>query len=139
VTRLGRAGGAAALALAPASCGSPAADAPAPPAAADAMPAAMRGRWGLTADDCAPAPPRREGLIEVEATGMRFHESRARLREVAEIGPRRIVAAFEYRGEGRTWVLRERYDLMDGDRALVRRDAGRAPRLEADLYLRCPG
>lgn len=145
MTPLARAGAAAALILALASCGSdPAEERAAAPEqargepAAAVIPAAMRGRWGLAAADCAPGPPRPEGLIEVGASEIRFHESRARLARVAQSGPRHIVADFDYRGEGGTWVLRERFDLLPDGQALVRRDGGPAPRLEADLYRRCP-
>ena len=151
----------AALAFLLASCGSPAANEQAPPVdAAEAprepdapqpaanwaaaapgpaiIPAALRGRWGFTVADCRSGPPRPEGLLEIGAAELRFHESRARLARVAEIGPERIVAEFEYVGEGETRVLRESYHLMPGGRALVRRDASNAPRAESDLYRRCP-
>lgn len=101
------------------------------------FPAALRGRWGGSLEDCAAGHGATDGLLDVGAIELRFHESRARLAHVVESGPRHILADLDYDGEGETRTHRERFELMP-DGALVRRDAGGAPRTESFLYRRCP-
>jgi hypothetical protein len=74
--------------------------------------------------------------MQVGAAELRYGAVRARLESVVETGPRHIVADFDYGGGGGTAIHRDRLELMD-DGALVRRDAGGAPRTEAWLYRRC--
>ena len=46
------------------------------------MPTAMRGRWGLVELDCTGDPAAAKGLIAIDATGIKFYESRAEIAEV---------------------------------------------------------
>jgi hypothetical protein len=100
------------------------------------IPAALHGRWGISLEDCAAGGGRGDGLLEITANELRFHESRARLRSVAESAPNLIIADFDYQGEGETWSHRDMLELR-GDGTMVRRDAGGAPRAESWLYRRC--
>ncbi|HEX8193503.1 MAG TPA: hypothetical protein VF552_11465 [Allosphingosinicella sp.] len=102
------------------------------------MPPALRGRWGASLADCAAGRSATDSILDIAATELRFHESRARLGTVVEHGPRRIVADFVYEGEGETRTHREGFELLDNG-LLVRRDAGGAPRAEVFAYSRCEG
>jgi hypothetical protein len=135
------------LALLAAACGREPEQQPAPSdptaaapaeAAMTTMPPALRGRWGAGPGDCTAAPGATDGLLDIGETELRYHESRVRLGEVAEAGPRRIVADFVYQGEGETRTHREAFELLDNG-LLVRRDAGGAPRTESFTYRRCEG
>ena len=100
------------------------------------MPQALRGRWGASLSDCTAPRGATDGVLDIGASELRFHETRVRLGRVAQIGPRRIVADFEYEGEGVTRTHREAFELLDSG-LLVRRDAGGAPRAESFAYSRC--
>ena len=100
------------------------------------MPRALRGRWGASVADCAAGRGASDSLLDIGAAELRTHGSRARLGSVAESGPRRIVADFEYAGEGQPRTHREAFELLDSG-ILVRRDAGGAPRAESFTYSRC--
>jgi hypothetical protein len=71
------------------------------PASAE-FPPALRGRWGASLSDCAAGRGATDGLLDVDATELRFHESRAQLAHVVESGPRHILADLDYEGEGET-------------------------------------
>lgn len=100
------------------------------------IPAALHGRWGISLEDCAAGGGRGDGLLEISATLLRFHESQARVARVAESAPDLVIADFDYQGEGERWSSREMLELRDSN-TLVRRDAGGTPRTEAFLYRRC--
>ena len=140
-----------------ASCGEPAAvsnvaaneaEAPAPapaqanlsnaaaPAAA-AIPEPLRGRWGLTAEDCTSTRGDAKGLLEVTENGLRFYESRAALGRIAEQGPARIAADFDFEGEGMTWQRHVILETQDGGRTLSRRETGADAMTETLRYERC--
>jgi hypothetical protein len=100
------------------------------------IPVALHGRWGISLEDCAAGGARGDGLLEISSTGLRFHESLARVARVAESAPNLIIADFDYQGEGERWSNREMLELRDST-TLVRRDAGGTPRAEAFLYRKC--
>ncbi|MDE2563643.1 MAG: hypothetical protein KGL48_15475 [Sphingomonadales bacterium] len=81
------------------------------------IPAAMQGRWGLAAADCASAGA--EGLLEIGPMNLRFHESIARLMNVADESKTHIKGSFSWSGEGSDWDGAAALDLRDGGRTLV--------------------
>ncbi len=108
------------------------------PLAAD-IPAAVRGRWGLVPEDCTSTRGDAKGLMVVDATHLKFYESRAVLTSIKERSDSRLRAAFAFTGEGQNWALDITLDAQDGGRALVRRDYG-ADAMPGPLkYSRCPG
>jgi len=88
------------------------------------IPAALHGRWGLTAADCIPGRADNKGLMTVTAEGLRFYESRATLARVDERSMTRLMALFDFSGEGYTWQRGQILDLQDGGATLVRREYG---------------
>jgi hypothetical protein len=116
---------------------------PAPPAPipagtpVKAMPAAMQGRWGMTANDCDPARSDAKGLLVVGADSLGFYESRAMLREAAALGSDAVRATFAYRGEGMEWEAEDTFRLIQDGAVLVRRSTGAEPS-EPFEYRRCP-
>ncbi|OYW44045.1 MAG: hypothetical protein B7Z08_04060 [Sphingomonadales bacterium 32-68-7] len=95
------------------------------PSPADAIPAAMLGRWGLVAADCEPGRDDAKGLMTVEAAHLRFYESIGTLDDdIDELSATRIRADFDFTGEGMTWDREMTLELQDGGRTLVRQEYG---------------
>lgn len=113
--------------------------APSAPAAADtaAIPDAMTGRWGLVAADCDPARSDAKGLLEISPSGLTFYESRGSLRDIVESEPGRIVANFDFSGEGMNWQRRMVLDLQNAGATLIRREYGEDAALGPFKYQRC--
>ena len=72
-----------------------------PPTAA--IPAQYRGRWGLTANDCAPGRSDAKGLMTVGQNSIRFYESRASLQEQRPAIATSFSGVFSFEGEGQSW------------------------------------
>jgi hypothetical protein len=121
----------------PASTPAPPAPVPVPAGTPiEAMPAAMHGRWGMTANDCDPARSDAKGLLVVGADSLGFYESRATLRKAAALGPDAVRATFAYRGEGMEWEAEDTFRLIQDGAVLVRRSTGAEPS-EPFEYRRC--
>ena len=88
------------------------------------IPDAMTGRWGLVAADCDPGRSDAKGLLEISPKGLTFYESRGSLRDIVESEPGRIVANFDFSGEGMSWQRRMALDLQDNGATLIRREYG---------------
>lgn len=109
----------------------PAATALPPPSAAasfaaevpGSIPMALRGRWGLVPLDCTGDPAAAKGLIDVDATSIKFYESVAKLGKVKSGDDSAIDATFAFTGEGQEWALDVDLKIEDGQ--LVRKDTGR--------------
>lgn len=104
----------------------------------DAMPQGMRGRWGLVPLDCTGDPAAAKGLVAIGADSMKFYESVAKLGMIERVDPQTLVAAFEFSGEGHTWVLDVTLELSEDGQTLVRRDKGPDAMPEPLTYTRCP-
>lgn len=104
---------------------------------ASVIPEVLRGRWGLTAEDCTSTRGDAKGLLEIGDTQLRFYESRATLRTITEQSDSRIAAEFDFEGEGQTWQRLVILDSEDGGRTLNRREAG-ADAMDGTLtYRKC--
>ena len=121
-----------------------AASAPAAPAnsasprtEAQAIPAALRGRWGLDPADCRPGQADAEGLLAVGAQGLEFYESVAALEEVDERSATVLRARFAFSGEGMEWQRDLTLSLEGDGGTLVRREHGEDASPGAFRYTRC--
>lgn len=97
---------------------------PASDAGGKAIPAAIRGRWGLVAADCTSTKGDAKGLLTIDATNLRFYESHGELVRVRERAANRIVADYKFSGEGMEWDQRMLFDVRDDGKTLIRRDYG---------------
>ena len=68
------------------------------------IPKALQGRWALVPADCTSTRGDAKGLLIVGESGLRFFESRARVDRIeSNAPPNRLVASFDFTGEGMTW------------------------------------
>jgi len=117
----------------------------APPAAPEpgvgsgdrAIPATIRGRWALKAEDCAARPGTDLTALVIDAKTLRFFESAGDLARVRDRSANRIVADFRFSGEGETWDRLMLLGLSGGGKTLVRRDYGEGAAAEPMRYTRC--
>ena len=78
---------------------------PIPPeeAAAAAIPAQYRGRWGLVPADCTSTRGDAKGLITIDGRTVRFYESVATLKERRPAKATSFSGLFAFTGEGEKW------------------------------------
>ena len=88
------------------------------------IPAAIRGRWGMVAEDCTSTRGDAKGLLEIGPDELEFYESVATLDTIMDAEPTRIRAAFDFEGEGMTWKRELVLDVQDGGATLIRREYG---------------
>lgn len=101
------------------------------------IPAALRGRWGMTEADCNPAEMANKGLMEVSPTTLEFYESLGTLEETSEVGPMRIRATYDFEGEGTQW---QREILLEGEaggETLVLTEFGEDAAAQPRRYEKC--
>lgn len=67
------------------------------------IPAAIRGRWGLTPADCTSRRGDAKGLLEIGPDFLKFYESRAVPGTSIETGDQGISGNFNFTGEGQQW------------------------------------
>lgn len=68
------------------------------------MPAAIRGRWGLTPADCISTRGDAKGMLEIGPDSLRFYESRAVPGTSIETNDQGISGNFNFTGEGQQWT-----------------------------------
>lgn len=100
------------------------------------IPAGLRGRWGLVAEDCTSTQGDAKGLIVVDATTIKFYESLAMLEEVKQASETSFLAHFTFVGEGQTWKVDEQLDLREDGR-LVRTEQGEGAMAGPLVYSAC--
>lgn len=97
---------------------------PAQAADAGAIPAPLRGRWGLEPADCTSTKGDAKGLLIVSADDLKFYESRAVPGDDAGTTANSISGQFNFTGEGQSWTRFEALQLQkDG---LVRTESNPA-------------
>ena len=106
-------------------------------APAQSIPVAVRGRWGLVPADCTSTRGDAKGLLTIDATTLRFYESRGTLRTIKQRADSRIRATFAFSGEGMTWTRDEVLDAQNGGRTLIRREYGEDAAPGPFRYSRC--
>lgn len=99
-----------------------------------AIPAAFRGRWGMNAADCEPGRADAKGLIVVDATTVKFYESRGTLTKVTQNAPENFTGTFAFTGEGMTWTNSQNLKLTGSSNTLVRKQSDEA---QPFTYKRC--
>ena len=104
-----------------------------------AIPAAIRGRWGLVRADCTTTRGDDKGLLTITSDSLEFYESVATLDAVAEAEPERIRASFDFEGEGMTWERQVELLIEADGETLIRREHGEDAAPEPFRYTRCPG
>lgn len=109
-----------------------------PAIAADTIPEVLRGRWGLVPADCTSTRGDAKGLLTVSADQLKFYESVAELGVVKAHDANSVTGAFEFTGEGQTWVLDVTLSTPDGGKTLVRKDTGPDAAPEPLTYAKCP-
>ncbi len=100
--------------------------------AAATMPAELRGRWGMTPEDCTSTRGDAKGLLVIGARGMRFYESRAVPTGNVQSSADSFSADFAFTGEGMSWTRFQTLQLQDGK--LVRTES--TP-MASYTYARC--
>lgn len=97
-----------------------------------AIPAALHGRWGLTAADCASERDDARGLVTIAADRINFSNSIAVPETIRSSTPTRVEADFAFTGQGRSWSGPMIWSVEG--RQLVRIDSEGDSRL---VYTRC--
>ena len=67
------------------------------------IPAAIRGRWGMTPADCTSTRGDAKGLLEIGPDSLKFYESRAVPGTSIETNDQGISGNFNFTGEGQEW------------------------------------
>jgi hypothetical protein len=101
------------------------------------IPAALRGRWGLVPADCTSTMGDNKGLITIDAESIKFYEARAVLDVIKEVRESRVVASFDFTGEGQEWKLEETLELANDGKELVRTEQGTDAITEPLRYAKC--
>ncbi len=109
----------------------------APDGDAEAIPVALRGRWGLTANDCDPSRSDNKGLLTVSADRLEFYESVGELGNIEEARAARIRADFAFTGEGMSWERDMALEVQDGGETLIRREYGDDAAPDPFRYSKC--
>jgi len=109
---------------------------PASPAA-NTIPLAVQGRWGLVPADCTSTRGDNKGLVTIDATSLKFYESRATLGAIKDIDDDGIEATFAFTGEGQAWTLDVELDVEDGGKTLIRKEKGPNASPTPLKYTRC--
>ncbi|MFM5952778.1 MAG: hypothetical protein ACKOPE_00530 [Novosphingobium sp.] len=103
------------------------------------IPDAMQGRWGLVPADCTTTRGDDKGLVTIGPKAMKFYESIATAKTIAQDADGTVKATFAYSGEGMEWTRQTTFAVKDGGKTLVFEEFGdEAPR-GARTYTRCPG
>ena len=74
-----------------------------PDAGPGPIPAALRGRWGLTPGDCTSTRGDAKGLLEIGPDYLKFYESRAVPGTSIETEANAISGNWNFTGEGQQW------------------------------------
>jgi hypothetical protein len=102
------------------------------------IPEALRGRWGLVPADCTSTKGDTKGLMTVSADKLEFYESVASLGPVEKVGANSISAAYEFTGEGQTWIQDVALSLSADGKTLERKDSGPDAASGPLAYKKCP-
>lgn len=102
-----------------------------PPSSAP-IPAAFRGRWGLTVEDC--ADPRRDGsgAVVIGSNRIDLPDASGQLFQTLGNFPERFIGVFVYNGDSGRWSQKEELSLTGSSNVLIRDADG-----ERFRYRRC--
>jgi hypothetical protein len=102
------------------------------PARLGGVPAALRGRWGMTPEDCTSTRGDAKGLLIIGDDGLRFYESRAIPTAKVQTSADSMSGDFAFTGEGEQWTRYETLQVQDG--MLVRTES---KPMASYTYARC--
>jgi hypothetical protein len=91
------------------------------PAPAATIPAALRGRWGLSPADCTSTRGDAKGLLVISPGELRFYESAAVPGGDVQTDLNSVSGHFSFTGEGQSWTKHEALKL--DKQVLVRTEA----------------
>ena len=96
------------------------------------IPAAFRGRWGITVEDC--VDPRREGsgAVVIGSNRIELSDGRGPLAQTMGNFPERYVGIVVYNGDSGRWSQKEELSLTGSSNVLIRDADG-----ERFRYRRC--
>jgi hypothetical protein len=101
-------------------------------AAVSEIPADIRGRWGLTPRDCTSPLGDAKGLLVINATELRFYESRGVPAGDVQTSANSISGDFAFTDEGQKWTRHVTLELRDGKLVRTERDP-----IASFNYVRC--
>ena len=101
------------------------------------IPRGLHGRWGLVPADCTSTRGDAKGLIDIDAEGIKFYESRAVVDEVEAKEATMIKARFAFSGEGQEWTRDMEWRLSDDGTQLTRSESGEEAIPEPLTYTKC--
>ena len=96
------------------------------------IPGALRGRWGLSPEDCTTTRGDAKGLLEITADQLRFYESRATPSAKVQTSADSLSGNFAFTGEGQSWTRYETLQLQKDKLIRTERDP-----MESFIYVRC--
>ena len=113
------------------------------------IPASMRGRWGLTLEDCNTWSGGARGLLTILAARVIFHGKTGVLAGIAAKTDASLRASFDMTGEIfgmngentgklRNWERDMSFTLEENGARLIRREQGPDSMKGIAVYLRCP-
>ena len=103
----------------------------------NAIPRALRGRWGMVKNDCTSTHGDAKGLMEISAARLTFYESRGMLAKISEIEPTRLRALYNFEGEGQTWQRDIVLEVQDAGQSLIRKEYSDGGAADSYHYTRC--
>lgn len=102
------------------------------------IPAAFHGRWGLVPADCTSDRGDAKGLINIDAEGIQFYESRGVVGTVETNEPGQFRATYDFTGEGMEWTRDMEISVSEDGTQLVRSEYGEDALAEPLTYTKCP-
>ncbi|MBL4858305.1 MAG: hypothetical protein JKY36_03755, partial [Erythrobacter sp.] len=102
------------------------------------IPGSLHGRWGLVPADCTSDRGDAKGLINIDAEGIQFYESRGVVDTVETSEPGQFRATYAFTGEGMEWTRDMELSLSEDGTQLVRSEYGEDALTEPLTYTKCP-
>jgi hypothetical protein len=75
--------------------------------------------------------------VTIDATSLKFYESRAKLGAIKDVDDDGIEATFAFTGEGQNWTLDVELDVEDQGKTLIRKETGQEASPTPLKYTRC--
>ncbi|MBX7539780.1 hypothetical protein [Qipengyuania sphaerica] len=102
------------------------------------IPPALHGRWGLVPEDCTSDRGDAKGLVNIDAEGIQFYESRGVVDTVSQSDPGSFRATYAFSGEGQEWNRDMELTLSEDGTTITRSEFGEEALAEPLTYTKCP-
>lgn len=102
------------------------------------IPVGFHGRWGLVPADCTSDRGDAKGLINIDAEGIQFYESRGVVDTVETNESGQFRATYDFTGEGMEWTRDMALSVSEDGTQLVRSEYGEDALAEPLTYTKCP-